>query len=80
MFAVQVANHADVDVEEETVVTDPVSGQSTTMRLPKHFQIKYAELMLPKCISSPATPPKPVEHSVFSATILLGNSQITTFR
>lgn len=39
----EVANHADVDVEEETVVTDSVSGQSTTIRLPKHFQIKPAQ-------------------------------------
>jgi hypothetical protein len=38
----QVANHADVDMEEEAVVTDPVSGASTTMRLPKYFQIKCA--------------------------------------
>lgn len=41
-YTLQVANHADVDAEEETVVTDPVSGTTTTMRLPKHFQIKCA--------------------------------------
>ena len=41
-IVLQVLNHADVDVEEDTVVTDPVTGTTTTMRLPKYFQIKCA--------------------------------------
>lgn len=36
----QVANHADVEFEEEVSVTDPNSGATTTIRIPKHFQIK----------------------------------------
>jgi hypothetical protein len=45
----QVANHTDVDMEEETVVTDPNTGTTTTMRLPKYFQIKCACCMQTDC-------------------------------
>ena len=38
--AAQVANHADVEGEEQTAVT--TEGVSTTMPLPKHNQIKCA--------------------------------------
>ena len=37
-------------MEEETVVTDPVTGASTTMRLPKYFQIKCATCSLPSLL------------------------------